>query len=754
MFAQVLVDIAHANVDRLFTYSIPEDMELKRGQRVLVPFGAGNKQTEGFVIGLQGTYDGPAQLKSILRPLEPYAAFGEDQLELASWMKAAYGCLLVEALRLMLPAQLRGGRVREKTIRIVYVPREVDLEAAFASMQKKDGTYRSPKQHEVLELVSHYAEGIRVGDIYGFIPGSGPAVQALCKRGLLQERGHEVFRTPYGNYPVERDQPKELNPAQKQAYFAIAAGLEQGDGIFLLHGVTGSGKTEVYLQSIALALEAGGKAIMLVPEISLTPQAVDRFRARFGDRIAVLHSHLSPGERFDEWRRIRLGQVDVVIGARSAVFAPLENIRLIVVDEEHESSYRSEMTPRYSAIEVAKKRCRQWGGVLVLGSATPGVDSYLKACRGTYKLLEMPERVQNIPMPETEIVDMRQEFAAGNTSVFSAPLQGRLQACLEAGQQAILFLNRRGYSTFVSCRGCGYVFECPDCDVSMTYHRQENLLKCHYCGKTAPLPRLCPQCGKPYIKYFGIGTEQVEQQLLDTFPGVQALRMDLDTTRGKTAHYDILSAFARGDAQVLIGTQMVAKGLDLPNVTLVGVIAADASLHIPDYRSCERTFQLLTQVAGRAGRADKPGHVVIQTYSPEHPAILLAARQDYRQFYEMEIKKRRLFLFPPYAVFLRALFIGPQEGQLQARSAEFARGIGAEIRAALEKAGGDSRALLFCEAGPAPVRRREGLYRYQAILKLARTAQTGAAMRAAYAYAALQRGDGFGTLEVNPGDMF
>ena len=755
MYAQVMVDIANANVDRLFTYAVPEDLPIQKGQRVLVPFGAGNKQTEGFVLGLsQEEYAGPVRLKTILRTLEPYPVLGEDQLELARWIQGAYGCLLVEALRLMVPAQLRGGRVREKQIRMVYVPETVDLEAALASFQKKDGTLRAPKQHEILELVSHYAGGIRVGDIYGFIPGSGAAVKALMDKGLLQEKGCTVFRSPYGNKPLERDAPRQLNPAQQAAYAAILQGMEARGGTFLLHGVTGSGKTEVYLQAIAKALAAGGTAIVLVPEISLTPQTVGRFRARFGQRIAVLHSRLSPGERFDEWRRIRLGQVDVVIGARSAIFAPLENIRLVVIDEEHESSYRSEITPRYSAQEVARKRCRQWGATLVLGSATPSVTAYLQAEKGRYTLLSMPDRVRDLPMPAVEIADMRAEFAAGNTSIFSGPLYRRLAHCLEAGEQAILFLNRRGYSTFVSCRGCGYVFTCPDCDVSMTYHKQEGMLKCHYCGKSIPVPRVCPQCKKPYIKYFGVGTEQVQQQLLDAFPGVRVLRMDMDTTRGKNAHDAILSAFERGEAQVLIGTQMVAKGLDIPNVTLVGVIAADAALHIPDYRSCERTFQLLTQVSGRAGRSDKPGHVVIQTYTPDHPAIQLAAAHDYAGFYQVEIAKRRAFLFPPYGIFLRALFIGEEEAGLQLRAHAFAKGLEEAVGQAIQQAGGDPRAILFCGDGPAPIRRREGLYRYQALMKLARTAQAGAALKAAYAFAAPQRGDGFGTLEINPSDMF
>ena len=369
----------------------------------------------------------------------------------------------------------------------------------------------------------------------------------------------------------------------------------------MLHGVTGSGKTEVYMHCIQRCIEAGRQAIVLVPEISLTPQTMGLFRARFGENVAVLHSRLSAGERFDEWRRIRLGMVQVAVGARSAVFAPFENLGLIVVDEEHEPTYQSEQSPRYQAAEVARKRCAMAKAPLILGSATPSIPTYYRAKSGTYTLIELTERVHKRPMPDILLVDMREEFRHGNTGIFSGALFNAMEKCLRAGKQAILFINRRGYSTFVSCRGCGYVFKCPDCDISMTYHRAEECVKCHYCNHAEPVPVKCPACGQPFIKYFGVGTQQVEEQLRENFPGVRALRMDMDSTRTKDAHERLLSAFARGEAQVLIGTQMVAKGLDFPDVTLVGVVAADSSLYLPDYRSSERTFQLLTQVAGPRG---------------------------------------------------------------------------------------------------------------------------------------------------------
>ncbi|MCE5235815.1 MAG: primosomal protein N', partial [Eubacteriales bacterium] len=523
---------------------------------------------------------------------------------------------------------------------------------------------------------------------------------------------------------------------------------------FLLHGVTGSGKTEVYMHAVKSAIGLNGTAIVLVPEIALTPQAMERFRARFGERVALLHSRLSAGERYDEWRRIRLGKVDVVVGARSAVFAPLENIKLIVVDEEHEPSYQSETVPRYSALEVAAKRCKLHGAALVLGSATPSLQSYHRALSGRYTLLKLNERVNDLPMPKVDVVDMRTEFFNGNNSILSALLHTRLKECFEAGEQAILFMNRRGYSTFVSCRGCGYVAKCGDCDVSMTYHKADGLLKCHYCGKTARVPKICPECGKPYIKYFGVGTEQVEEQIRKFFPDVKTLRMDTDTTRTKNAHYELLSRFERGEAQALIGTQMVAKGLDMPNVTAVGVIAADAALHIPDYRSGERTFQLVTQVAGRAGRAQKPGSVVIQTYTPEHPAIALAAGHDYESFYAYEIAARRASMFPPFSIFVRALFTGESEEQPREACDAFALGVREAVLNAYRALNANEKELLLLISAPAPIKRSFAQYRFQTLIKLARTKNTPEAINAVYAYADNHRDAYMSALEVNPANLF
>ncbi len=754
MFARVIVDIANSNVDRLFTYRIPEELDVRTGHRVLVPFGRSNKPTEGFVTELTDVIEADFEIKSIIKTLEPYTALLPDQLELAKWIARAYDCTLCDALRLMLPAEMRGRRVKEKTVRTVAIPDGLDTESARGSLLNKDGTPRSLKQLEVFDLAVKIGAPVSVPDINAYIPSASSAVSALISKGLLAEQGRTEFRSPFIN-KVARDEPPVLTPAQKSAAEAVAEG-RPGE-VFLLFGVTGSGKTEVYLNAIQKVLEEGGGAIVLVPEISLTPQTTDRFRKRFGDTVAVMHSHLSAGERFDEWRRLRLGKARVVVGARSAVFAPIEDLRLIIIDEEHEPSYRSENKPCYSADEVAIRRIRLTGGRLVLGSATPQLVSYLRAKQGAYRLLELPERINGIPMPEVEIVDMRSEFMSGNNGIFSRSLSEKLRKCVENGEQAILFLNRRGYSYHGECRVCGHVFTCPNCDVALTYHKFDSTLRCHYCGHVQRVPKECPSCGSKFIKYSGIGTQQVEEQLKTLIPNVRCLRMDTDTTGGKTAHRDILDCFAGGGADVLIGTQMVAKGLDIKGVTLVGVVSADASLFHSDYRSGERTFQLLTQVAGRAGRAPvggeiKKGMVVIQTNSPGHRAVRLAARHDYKAFFELEIKDRLRTLFPPFAVFARALFEMSEEKSAAAASDDFAVKAADALKKALLPLDAENE-ILFITAGPAPIRRREGLYRYSVIIKLVRAKNTSTAINALRQLADGVRMEGFRGLEINPNDL-
>ncbi len=752
MYARVLIDIAHTEIDRLFTYRIPEGMEAAPGMHVLAPFGRGNAPKEGFVIEVTDAADGPGPFKALLRALEPYPVLLGEQIELARWMQRSYNCLLVDALRLMIPAQMRGGRVHEKVTRTVALAPRLDVPAALKSLCAADGRPRAPKQYEVLSRLAGSGVEMAMSDLAVLVPGAAAAVAALARRGYVVEAGRVTFRRPPDAAVEPPAPPPALTGAQSRAVAAVAEAMEGDGGTFLLHGVTGSGKTEVYLRCIEQCLRLGKQAIVLVPEIALTPQTVGRFRARFSDGIAVLHSRLSAGERFDEWRRIRLGAARVAVGARSAVFAPFDNLGLIVVDEEHEGSYQSESAPRYHAVEVAQRRAQAAGAPLLLGSATPSLLSYFRACSGRYRLLELPERVMRRPLPAVEVVDMREEFLSGNNGIFSGRLVSLLGECLETGRQAMLFMNRRGYSTFVSCRACGSVVQCPNCDVSMTYHKADQRLRCHFCGASAPVPARCPVCGKPFIKYFGIGTEQVEEQLHALFPGARALRMDTDTMRGRDAHARLLEAFAAGEAQVLIGTQMIAKGHDFPNVTLVGVVAADATLCIPDYRSAERAFQLLTQVSGRAGRDEAPGRVVVQTYQPGHPVIRFARAHDYRGFYQYEMLERRKALLPPYSLFVRILFSGRDEAALEAAGERYGRELERELLALLGEEGAQD--LLLLVPSPAPIRKKQGAYRYQVLVKLLRTKRTAAAIRLIYAFAAAHRSELFAQLEVNPQDMF
>ncbi|MBR2717833.1 MAG: primosomal protein N' [Clostridia bacterium] len=650
MLAQVIVDIVHENVAHTFTYRVPEGLELSVGQRVEVPFGPRRK--EGVVVGFSDTTDVPVEkLKSIIAPLEDYPAILPCLIDLAERMAENAHCPLAETLRLMLPAEMRGGRVqvKQQPIARLAIPKEDVDEAIF-----KQG--RSQKRRQLLEILR---DGIPhpVSELKMIVRDPLEALRQLQQAGLVDILQEEVLRRPGGGAETPPAPDPELTPSQKEVLGVMLPELHQGQGRFLLHGVTGSGKTEVFIRLVRETLRMGKAAMILVPEIALTPQMVDWFRRRFGAVAAVLHSRLSAGERFDEWRRIRRGEARVVIGARSAVFAPAENLGLIVVDEEHETTYLSDRHPRYDAREVARWRCDNEGATLLLASATPSILSFAMARRGDYTLLEMPNRVMNRPLPEVEIIDMRQELEQGNRSVFSGRLVAALKDCMRRGQQAMLLMNRRGYNAFISCRSCGHVMKCPNCDVSMTYHVSggDGQLHCHYCGFAQAPPQTCPECSSKYIRYFGAGTQKVEEELRKLFPNVGIVRMDIDTTSGKDGHQKLLDEFRSGRARILVGTQMIAKGLDFPKVTLVGVVAADMTLNLPDYRARERTFQLLTQVAGRAGRGETPGQVIIQTYKPEDEVILASARQDYRVFFEQEFGKRRTGLYPPFTILARLL---------------------------------------------------------------------------------------------------
>ena len=707
-YAQVIIDIANQNVDKIFEYLLPDSMELEIGQRVIVPFGRGNHPKEGYVVGLTDQSGYPVEkLKPIVRKAEGFSAYLPEQIRLAKWMSERYRCFMVEALRLMIPAQMRGERVREKTALMAEFVCGMDrTEEEIQQLQK-----RAPRQMEVLQLLCQ-CKRMLLRDIAELIPNSQGACQALAKKGLIALRPIQQNRSPYHGLIDEADKAHELTDQQKRARDAICQAMAVGKGTFLLHGATGSGKTEVYLQAIDTCLKQGKGAIVLVPEISLTPQMVGRFRARFSDTVAVMHSRLSAGERYDEYKRVRSGAARVVIGPRSAIFAPVEQLGLVIIDEEHEQSYKSEQKPQYHAAQVARKRCEMTGGVLVLGSATPSVTTYYKCMQGRIALLNMPERIARSGLPKVHVADMRQELAQGNRTIFSGALYAQIEQCLSRGEQIMLFINRRGYSSFLMCRGCGYVFECEDCDVSMTYHKTpyEEMLRCHYCGKQRTVPEICPICGKPYLKQFGIGTQQVEEQVHKHFPNAKTLRMDLDTTRGKDAHMKILQAFGKGEADILIGTQMIAKGLDFGGVTLVGVIAADSSLHLPDYRSPERTFELIMQVAGRAGRDEKPGTVVVQTYDTDHYALEAAVAQDYKMFYTQEIQNRRIAQFPPFATFLRLLFRGEQSAVESASASVYQK-----INAYFKQQGVIPLQSACC---PAPLSRIKGEFRMHILLKL------------------------------------
>ena len=664
MYCRVIVDIVHENVAKPFTYLIPDGLSVREGQRVAVPFGPLEK--EGIVTEITGNCDcAPEKVRAVIRTLEDYAAVPPELMSLAQEMAAAAHCPMAETLRLMLPAQMRGGRVHIKTVRTVR------LAADTAEVSKAiDQDRRKGKRSRLLELLLS-GMPMTVRELSESVKDPAEALKKLERDGLVRITEEETLRTPEGAFAEVRDPGYEMTPGQQEALDEILPTLRGKGARFLLHGVTGSGKTEVFIKAVRETLALGKSAVILVPEIALTPQMVAWFRGRFGPVAAVIHSRLSAGERYDEWRRIRRGDARVVIGARSAVFSPVHRLGLIVVDEEHESTYLNDRHPQYDTRDVAASRCKRENATLILASATPSILSFARARRGDYVLLEMPQRVNDRPLPEVEITDMRRELENGNRTVLGGPLRKALKECIERGEQAILLMNRRGYNTFVSCRTCGYVVKCPNCDISMTYHirpagvrgneEEDGQLKCHYCGTEIPPPTVCPECGGHYIRYFGAGTQKVEEEVHKMLPGVPTARMDYDTTGTKDGHGKILETFRSGRARILIGTQMIAKGLDFPQVTLVGVVAADIALHLPDYRSRERAFQLFTQAAGRAGRGKQSGRVILQTYKPQDPVIGFAARQDYRAFFESEFRRRRNGLYPPFTILARLLIESSRE---------------------------------------------------------------------------------------------
>ncbi len=689
MIAEVIVDVAHSEVDKIFDYTCGE--EIRAGMRVAVPFG--RSAATGFVMRVKEKSDYPEEkLRSVYRAEEDFPALNEECLSLARKIAARYRCPMALTLRLFLPAEMRTGKVGE-----TY--------KSYARLSD-GGAEISPRATAQLSLIAYLEEHGEAET--GFLREQfGGALDALKKKGALVIERRRTFRDPYKGMDGEKVE-RVLTPAQNRAVERIRATEKT---VTLLHGVTGSGKTEIYLTLIAEQLKLGKSAIFLVPEISLTPQMLSQLRARFGSRAAILHSGLSAGERFDEWQRLRCGEAKIAIGARSAIFAPLENIGVIVLDEEHDGSYSSESSPRYNTFDVALLRAQYNGCKLLLGSATPAVETYKRAKDGEFELVSLPDRVNAKPLPDVQIVDMRREVRRGNPSPFSALLRGKLQTCLERGNQAILFLNRRGYSQTVVCRDCGYVAKCEHCDVALTYHSAENCLKCHYCGARYRMPLSCPECGGKHIRYMGTGTQKVVSELETLFPSARILRMDVDTTSGKEGHFKILGKFARREADILVGTQMVAKGHDFPSVTLVGILDADMSLHFPDYRSGERTFQLVTQVAGRSGRAEEKGEVVLQTYDPENYILRFAASYDYEGFYEHEISVRAAMMFPPFAKIVRVMVTGEQEKEaLDALKETYEK---------LQKIYAvHAESFLFFNKMHAPIKRIQNKFRYQVLMRI------------------------------------
>ncbi len=711
LYAHVVVDVPARSEEGHFDYTVPPELEgqIEPGSPVMVPFGS--RSVQGFVVGMStsSSANSGRELKRIQSILDRGVRVPPDLLELAKWMSSRYLCLVVDAIKAMAPAWHDTGTRGPKVV-VYRLADNINAEDSARHVER-----RAPARARLIRALAEAGalSAVELADKAGC---SVSAIRAAERDGLLAredaatsgpvrlQAGEQIWARP----GARAGAALELTKAQSEALVAIEQATAGPGGVVLIHGVTGSGKTEVYLRALERTVARGMQGIFLVPDIALTPQMVAAVSARFGQRVAVLHSALGAGRRKEEWARALSGEVDVVVGARSAVFAPVPRLGLIVVDEEHDSSYKQDESPRYSARDVAIERARISGATVVLGSATPCLESYACAADGRYSLVTMPERVSSRPLPPVRVVDMRAELRAGNRSVFSRLLREKVSGGLALGRQSLLFLNRRGFSTFVLCRDCGYVCACPSCDVSLTYHARSvpgQEMVCHYCGHVEPAPNICPDCGGTRIKFFGVGTERIEEEVRAAFPGASVARMDVDTTRRRGAHAQILGAFRDRRIDVLIGTQMIAKGLDFPNVTTVGVISADTSMNLPDFRAAERTFQLISQVAGRAGRGDDPGCVVVQTYNPEHYSVVTAANHDYTAFFDSEIRSRVHQGYPPVRRLGRIVVRGESED----RVARAAGSVAAECRAheACEQG-------LVEVVGPAsaPISRIAGKYRW------------------------------------------
>ncbi|MDD2980604.1 MAG: primosomal protein N' [Hespellia sp.] len=660
MYANIIVDITHEKLDKIFQYHIPASLEeqIEIGCEVVIPFGRGNRETKGYLVGMTDKCDyDPSKVKEILRIADKSVAIEAKLVALAAWMKEYYGGTMIQALKTVLPIKRQENAKVKRRLRLLLTE-----EAGKAKLD----FYLEKNQRARARLLAALLDD-KVLD-YELVTKklniTLPVIRALQEQGVLVLESEQVYRNPV------RSQKQEsvsftYTEDQLHAIHTFETDYQAADyKTYLVHGVTGSGKTEVYIEMIDRVVRSGRQAIVLIPEIALTYQTVMRFYRRFGDRVSIMNSRLSAGERYDQMMRARDGDIDVMIGPRSALFTPFPSLGLIVIDEEHENTYKSEQVPRYHAREVARQRARMERASVVLGSATPSLEAMYEAKKGRYQLLVLPDRAASQQMAEVYTVDLREELKNGNRSIISNQLHELMQERLEKKEQIMLFINRRGYAGFISCRACGYVPKCPHCDVSLASHRNGKMV-CHYCGYEEPKVTQCPECGSVHIGEFRAGTQQIEELVQKEFPQARVLRMDLDTTRAKGGHEKILAAFANEEADVLIGTQMIVKGHDFPNVTLVGALAADMSLYADDYRAGERTFQLLTQAVGRAGRGSKKGEAVIQTYSPEHYSIVAAANQDYHGFYEEEIAYRNLMGYPPVENLLAILLFCEDEKLLE-----------------------------------------------------------------------------------------
>lgn len=665
MFADVIIDIQNEKLDRIFQYRIPQEIEnrLEAGMEVIVPFGKGNRQMKGYVTGISETCDYDlSKVKDIIAISEKGVEIEAKLIALAAWMKENYGGTMIQALKTVLPIRQKENAKMKKRLRLL-------LDKETGTRQLHYYLEKSQKARARLMAALLDDEILEYELVTKKLNITLPVIRALEEQGVLAIESEQVFRNPV-KQEEQKEHSIEYTPEQSRVIESFRKDYAEGiRRTYLIHGVTGSGKTEVYMEMIRQVVDEGKQAIVLIPEIALTYQTVMRFYRRFGDRVSIMNSRLSAGERYDQMMRARAGKVDVMIGPRSALFTPFPDLGLIVIDEEHEPTYKSEQTPRYHARETAIRRAQMENASVVLGSATPSMEAMYRARRGEYVLFEMKNRSRMQSMAEVYTADMREELKSGNRSILSRKLQELMQERLEKKEQTMLFLNRRGYSGFVSCRECGHVIKCPHCSVSLSVHR-DGKMRCHYCGYEQPRLDACPECGSRHIGEFRAGTQQIEEIVRTTFPGARVLRMDMDTTRQKDAHEKILSAFANEEADILVGTQMIVKGHDFPNVTLVGVLAADLSLYTDDYRSGERTFQLLTQAVGRAGRGERCGEAVIQTYSPDHYAIQASAAQDYESFYQEEIRYRELMGYPP-AEELLAVHVSCEDEELLERGCHY-----------------------------------------------------------------------------------